>query len=727
LGEGRSPSQQPEVPASKSYSKSSSGSNSNVRSGSSGRNNNSRPVRKATTSDDASRPRQATSSKSRMGVAHTQSQPKKLATSNSVQRSGSSSIRDGPSRAKSSKTSNAHESWVPSGSSQSFRHAPPPPPPQSKAKTKTPVAPSAPIQPLNQLVHKVSADSLPPESSPPMAQDGTTQSRKKCGAADSIDSSAAAMESIGRDAARSGSSPKNSRPSRTSRGLIASLKERGRLPIRGSKRQSQQRSSSADDALATAAAVAKEPPLYPPGTQHPRLSKRLAAEVRKTFAPDASTALLGCLAEHELWNAAALRNASQGQRSELILSCAVRGFKTLQLAKLRDWLRVKAESNDSIDDDVSDVEEEEMDAFLKAKVPTRSLSSVSASSSQEQLEHSRRNIDDQGQQSRSHDQNLGGPSSSGLSHDDVAVDSAVMHESGGGLSRGRGNRSTASLDDVARSSDAEPLHFQQFALEEDGHGGYRASSLEDVTLASSVLGASSARVSGGNHQHHDSNHVRLRQAVHSRFRAVQGVDQVMALLHQADVRCEADLVVAGDQVFEAAKKGSGNLSLKQLNLLEDWVESVKADAQEAQWREQYRRANHRKYNQSSSNTAAAAAASSDDLLFDPWRAAQEEAALQAVVGDAVGEAIRNSGRGARGSSSDSKGSDAHAFDLERRERAKSKAALAMYQLSMKKRHYKGLRPSTDVLVPPTYWNNSHSRSTGVQEFELLEGNPGSSF
>ena len=39
-------------------------------------------------------------------------------------------------------------------------------------------------------------------------------------------------------------------------------------------------------------------------------------------------------------------------------------------------------------------------------------------------------------------------------------------------------------------------------------------------------------------------------------------------------------------------------------------------------------------------------------------------------------------------------------DPERLRRAKARAALAMYHLSMKKRHFKGLRPSQDVLVPP---------------------------
>ena len=717
-GEGRPSARRPEAVAGKSYSKSSSGLSSNVRSGSSSRSkgSNSRPDHKASSTDNNPRSHQVTTSKSRVGVAP--SQPKKTAAGTSVARSGTSSTRGRPSRSGTSKTAKAHESWVPSGSSQSFRHAPPPPPPQPREKEKKTTVPSAPTEPSNQFEHKPSSDSLPAQRSPPMTQpevgDPSTRApynsthNKQPGVLGSINSSADAMENIGRNAARTGSSPKNSRSSRTSRGFIASLRERGRKSIRGSVRQSQQRSSSADDALAAAAAVAYEPPLYPPGTQHPRLSKRLAAEVRKTFAPDASTALLGCLAEHELWNAAAIRNASQGQRSELILSCAVRGFKTLQLAKLRDWLRIKVENKESVDDDdeASSTEGvgDKTDEFLTAKTPTRSLSSASpSSSSQEQIEHLKRDIDEQGQP----------PLSSGVDR-----------------GRSRQNRATASLDDVVASASRDgPLPFQQFALDEDGRGNYRASSLEDVTLASNLLGASSTRVSGGSH-HHSSNHLSLRQTVHSKFRAVQCVDQVMALLQEANVHCEDGLVLAGDQVFEAAKQGHGNLSLKQLNLLEDWVESVKADAQEAQWREQYRRANRHKYHKSSSNAnaTAAAATSCDDLLFDPWRAAQEEAALQAVVGDAVGEAIRNSGRGTRGSSgNDSRSSDAQAFDPERRERAKSKAALAMYQLSMKKRHYKGLRPSTDILVPPTYWNSGRSRSTGANEFELLENNPGSSF
>jgi hypothetical protein len=259
------------------------------------------------------------------------------------------------------------------------------------------------------------------------------------------------------------------------------------------------------------------------------------------------------------------------------------------------------------------------------------------------------------------------------------------------------------------------LPCPQFALEADGRG-YRASSLDDVTLASAFLSPGG----GGGHNSGGANGSRgprrgLPHAVHLRFRAVQGVDKVLSLLDYSNVRCEADLSVAGDQMLEAAKQGTGNLSLQQLNLLEDWVEAVQADAQAAQWHEHRRRSDD--------------ASQRERLLLDPWRAAEEEARLQARVGAAVGEAIRGSGRGrpdggGLGVGHGSGNGSIVPFDPEQQRRAKAKAALAMYHLSMKKRHYKGLRPSKDVLVPPTYWG-SHSTSRGLLELEPFGGSPAS--
>jgi len=134
---------------------------------------------------------------------------------------------------------------------------------------------------------------------------------------------------------------------------------------------------------------------------------------------------------------------------------------------------------------------------------------------------------------------------------------------------------------------------------------------------------------------------------------------VLQLLEYQMVEHEDDLGYVGETVKESAKT-RGTLNLAQINCLEEWVSAVQRRMQ-------------------------GGPRSSQDILYDPVAAKAEEDSLNARVGLAVSEAAAATG------------------DPETQRKAKAKAALAMYRLSMKKRHFKGLRPEEDVLVPPAPW------------------------
>jgi len=158
----------------------------------------------------------------------------------------------------------------------------------------------------------------------------------------------------------------------------------------------------------------------------------------------------------------------------------------------------------------------------------------------------------------------------------------------------------------------------------------------------------------------------LQQLVARRFKVVEGQGSVLAVLGHHAVEHEDDLGYAGPAVLATAK-GSGALNLAQVNVLEDWVEAVQRRMRDG------RRSFH-------------------DILLDPAAAKAEEDALAEQLGVAVKDALLNKD-----------------LDPEATRKAKTKAALAMYHLSIKKRHFKGLRPDTDVLLPPT-WGDRRSVS-----------------
>jgi hypothetical protein len=130
----------------------------------------------------------------------------------------------------------------------------------------------------------------------------------------------------------------------------------------------------------------------------------------------------------------------------------------------------------------------------------------------------------------------------------------------------------------------------------------------------------------------------LVKLVHKRFRA-EFASEIIGILGDCMVEHEDDLAYVGETVLDTAI-ASGRLTVIQINKLSDWIDAVK---------EKRKGKKDRKVNQRA-----------------------DDQALTARLGEAISIAV----------------SSPNPSDVER---AKSSAALAMLEISEKKRHFKGLR------------------------------------